>query len=110
MTFFKSGQNSAMSSGRCTLKCVFCELAGEPMRYAKSKQSGREERERVLRSTFPNFDEIMRARKEKGLPREDVLDAAVACWSALRLAVGKGQSLIESIPHDSAGLPMTIWV
>jgi predicted RNase H-like nuclease len=88
----------------------FRELAGEPMWYAKSKQSGREERERVLRSSFPNFDEIMGARKEKRLPLEDVLDAAVACWSALRLAAKAGRSVIEPIPQDSTGLQMTIWV
>ena len=39
-----------------------------------------------------------------------VLDAAVACWSALRLVEGKGRSLTYPIPRDSFGLPMTIWV
>ena len=38
------------------------------------------------------------------------LDAAVACWSALRLVEGKGRSLTYPIPRDSFGLPMTIWV
>jgi predicted RNase H-like nuclease len=88
----------------------FCELAGEPMRCAKSKQLGREQRQQALRRCFPSFDEVMRARGEKGLPLEDVLDAAVACWSALRLAAKKGRSLIEPIPQDSTGLQMTIWV
>ena len=88
----------------------FYELAGQPMRYSKSKPAGREEREQALRSCFPNFDSIIKAGREKRLPRTDVLDSAVACWSALRLAVGKGKSLIEPIPQDAAGLPMTIWV
>jgi predicted RNase H-like nuclease len=88
----------------------FCELAGQPMRYPKGKQPGREEREQALHSCFPNFDAVIKAGREKRLPLTDVLDAAVACWSALRLAVGKGRSLIEPIPQDSTGLPMTIWV
>ena len=88
----------------------FCELAGQPMRYSKSKQPGRAEREQALHRCFPNFELLVRAGREKRLPRTDVLDAAVACWSALRLAVGKGRSLIEPIPQDATGLPMTIWV
>ena len=80
------------------------------MRYAKSKQLGRDARERALRGCFPNFGRDHSARKEKRLPVEDVLDAAVACWSALRLAAGKGRSLIKPIPQDSTGLQMTIWV
>ncbi len=48
--------------------------------------------------------------RKEGLPLEDILDATVACWSALRLAEGKGRSLIEPVPRDTAGLPMTIWV
>jgi predicted RNase H-like nuclease len=88
----------------------FRELVGQPMRYPKSKQPGREEREQALHSCFPNFDEVIKAGREKHLPLTDVLDAAVACWSALRLAVGKGQSLTEPIPQDTTGLPMTIWV
>jgi predicted RNase H-like nuclease len=88
----------------------FRELAGQAMRHPKSKLLGREEREQALRGCFPNFDAVIKAGKEKHLPRADILDAAVACWSALRLAVGKGRSLIEPIPRDSTGLPMTIWV
>jgi predicted RNase H-like nuclease len=88
----------------------FCELAGQPMRYSKSKHPGREEREQALTSCFPNFDSVIIAGREKRLPLTDVLDAAVACWSALRLAVGKGRTLIEPIPRDATGLPMTIWV
>jgi predicted RNase H-like nuclease len=88
----------------------FCELAGQPMRYSKSKQPGREEREHALHSCFANFDSVVKAGREKRLPLTDVLDAAIACWSALRLAVGNARSLIEPIPYDATGLPMTIWV
>ena len=88
----------------------FCELAGHPMAYPKRKHEGRDERRQALCRCFPDLDTILDAGREKGLPLEDILDATVACWSALRLVEGKGRSLIEPIPHDATGLPMTIWV
>jgi predicted RNase H-like nuclease len=88
----------------------FCELVGHPMNYSKKKQSGREERRQALRRCFPDLDAILDAGRVAGLPLEDILDATVACWSALRLADGKGRSLIEPVLHDTTGLPMTIWV
>ena len=88
----------------------FCELAGRPMAYPKRKQEGRDERRQALRRNFPDLDAILDAGREERLPLEDILDATVACWSALRLVEGKGRSLIEPVPHDTTGLPMTIWV
>jgi len=88
----------------------FCELAGQPMTYKKSKPEGRKERQRALGRCFPDLDMIVKTGREQGLPLEDILDAAVACWSALRLAVGKGRSLVQPVPCDQTGLPMTIWV
>jgi predicted RNase H-like nuclease len=88
----------------------FCELTGDPMNYSKKKTQGGEEREQALRRHFKGFDAIIKGGREKRLPLEDTLDAAAACWSALRLAVGKGRSLIEPVPRDATGLPMTIWV
>ncbi len=88
----------------------FSELEGGPMDLSKRKQLGREHRKQALRRCFPDLDVILKAGHEEHLPLEDILDAAVACWTALRLAEGKGRSLIEPVPRDSAGLPMTIWV
>ena len=56
------------------------------------------------------MDELLEQGRRLGLPEVDVLDAAVACWSARRLADGKGRSLFEPVPLDSCELPMTIWV
>ena len=88
----------------------FCELAGRPMVYSKKRQPGRKERVQALSLPFSDIDVIVNDGRKEGLPLEDILDATVACWSALRLAEGKGRSLIEPVPHDTAGLPMTIWV
>ena len=89
---------------------VLCELVGRPMHHPKKKPEGRDERRQALSQQFPDLDAIIDAGREQGLPREDILDATVACWSALRLACGKGRSLIEPVPRDTTGLPMTIWV
>jgi predicted RNase H-like nuclease len=88
----------------------FLELVGRPMTHRKSSSQGREERRRALRVCFPDLHLIENAGREQGLPIEDVLDATVACWSALRLAAGKARSLPSDIPLDRTGLPMAIWV
>jgi predicted RNase H-like nuclease len=80
------------------------------MEYSEKKVQGRADREQALRRHLKGFDAIIKGGREKRLPLEDILDAAVACWSALRLAGDKGRSLIEPVPHDASGLPMTIWV
>lgn len=88
----------------------FHELAGKPMTHRKGSTAGRRERERELASLFPELDLIEKAGRDQGLPIEDILDATVACWSALRLARGEGRSLPDVIPLDTTGLPMAIWV
>jgi len=40
---------------------------------------------------------------------DDVLDAAVAAWSAQRIASGDGRSLPDPPERDSGGRPMAIW-
>jgi predicted RNase H-like nuclease len=88
----------------------FSELVGHPMTHRKASSQGRAERRRALSLCFPDLSVIENAGQAQGLPIEDILDAAVACWSALRLAVGKGRSLPSAVPLDSTGLLMAIWV
>lgn len=88
----------------------FRELVGAPMAHSKRKRAGREERRTALRGVFPDFDALEVSGRAQNIPVEDILDAAVACWSAQRLARGQGRSLAETIPIDSAGLAMAIWV
>jgi predicted RNase H-like nuclease len=88
----------------------FYELAGgKPMTNGKTSRLGKEERRAALGRAFPDLDVIEKAGRTQGLHVEDILDAAAACWSAERLAVGLGRSLPEDVPYDTTGLPMAIW-
>ena len=88
----------------------FAELVGKPMIHRKSSVAGREERRTALNRVLPNLRMVENAGREQGLPIEDILDATVACWSASRLAAGRGRRLPETVTLDSTGLPMVIWV
>jgi predicted RNase H-like nuclease len=88
----------------------FCELAGHPMSHRKSSGAGRQERRLALRSIFVEPDAIEKSGIDQGLPIEDIFDAAVACWSAWRLANGEARSLPAVAPLDATGLPMAIWI
>lgn len=88
----------------------FCQLVGKPMTHRKGKPAGREERRAALRRAFPEIEAILNAGRSVDLPVEDILDATVACWSALRLAAGHGRSIPDVAPLDATGLAMGIWV
>ena len=75
----------------------FSELAGVSMTHHKASTLGREERQRALALSFPQLHMIEKAGREQGLPMEDILDATVACWSAIRLAGGNGRSLPDVV-------------
>jgi hypothetical protein len=75
--------------------------AGSPRpTFAKRKSAGRAERRNALAQVF-DVDAILREAKHE-LRVEDVLDALVSCWSAMRLATGKGRCLVTD--------EITIWV
>jgi len=76
----------------------FSELAGMSMTHHKASTLGREERQRALALSFPQLHMIEKAGRDQGLPIEDILDATVACWSAIRLAGGKGRSCLTISP------------
>lgn len=88
----------------------FRELVGEPMLHRKGSTAGREERRLALTRVFPDLGAIERGGRALRLPIEDIWDAAVACWSAVRLAKGEARGLPDHIPFDATGLPMAIWV
>jgi len=65
----------------------FRELAGgKPLTHHKSKQWGRDERMNALARHLFDLKLTEKTGREYGLGVEDVVDAAVGCWSALRLA------------------------
>jgi predicted RNase H-like nuclease len=88
----------------------FSELVGVPMTHRKASILGREERQRALARSFPELHLIEKSGRDQGIPIEDILDATVSCWSALRLAGGNGRNLPDIVPFDVTGLPMAIWV
>ncbi len=104
---------------RSDLRCIvyevhpevcFRELTGRPMKHSKKSPAGRVERKQALGRYFSDIEVTLADGKKAGLRDEDNIDAAVACWSAIRLAEGRGRSLVESAPRDKQGLTMTIWV
>lgn len=87
----------------------FWALAGRPMRHQKKKPEGRSERRELLESIYgetviPETD----AFRDKGAQADDVLDAFVALWSALRIHREAAIALPEAARFDSFGLKMQI--
>lgn len=86
----------------------FYGLSGAPMAWRKTLAYGKDERRRALRPIFADIDRLERAGRAQDLPTADTLDAAVACWSALRLYRRKARR-VSAPQHDATGLPMAIW-
>jgi predicted RNase H-like nuclease len=77
-----------------------------PMRHSKSRLEGRRERLDLLREEFPLIDQHVN-RRDSGVGADDVLDAAVAAWSALRIWRGVAGSVCEPV-FDPKGLSVCI--
>jgi predicted RNase H-like nuclease len=81
-----------------------------PMRYRKTWPEGYEERAALLEATFhlpiwARDDARFIARPAQP---DDLLDATVAAWSALRMAEGIAERLPPDSPRDRRGLRMEI--
>jgi predicted RNase H-like nuclease len=68
----------------------FCALAGAPLSYSKHKPEGLAERRALLERAG-----ISVPPRPTGVPEADVLDAAVAAWSARRVATGEARAFPE---------------
>jgi predicted RNase H-like nuclease len=77
------------------------------MADSKKSADGRKERLDLLRSKFPMIDQRLQPRP-KGVGRDDLLDAAVAAWSALSLQRNEARQVCEP-ERDDRGLAATIW-
>ena len=86
----------------------FRAAAGRPMEFHKRKPGGFEERVDVLRAVLPWLNPVSQAQANslKGAGYDDVLDAAVAAYTALRIANGTAQIMPVSPDVDSRGLRM----
>jgi predicted RNase H-like nuclease len=85
----------------------FWSLAGErPMKHGKKTAAGVDER-LVLLSVFPNIEHHLQNRPAR-VGKDDLLDAAVAAWTALRICKGEAKQVCEP-ERDANGLETTIW-
>jgi predicted RNase H-like nuclease len=86
----------------------FRALAGRPLRARKKTWAGVWERVALLRSAGTELPaELGEAGKVGGV--DDVLDAAVVAWSALRIVSGKAKSLPRVAERVPDGGAMAIW-
>ena len=86
----------------------FWILAGRhPMAHRKKTQAGVAERLTLLRGVFPEIDRHLQNRPTK-VQKDDLLDAAVAAWTALRICRGVADRVCEP-ERDGKGLETTIW-
>jgi len=76
------------------------------MTHKKSSRQGREERLTILRKLFPAIDARLLELQGKCKP-DDVIDAAAAAWTALRLVNGEAKALSDP-EYDRRGLWMEI--
>jgi predicted RNase H-like nuclease len=97
-------------------KCVFeahpelsfWALAGEhPMAHGKNTKAGVKERLALLRSVFPDIERHLQNRPAT-VGKDDLLDAAVVAWTALRICKGEAKRVCEP-ERDANGLEATIW-
>ncbi len=89
----------------------FWAMAGEqPMPARKKSREGKAARQALLEEWL-KIEVLATARGgwlKKELADDDILDAAVALWTAERIVSGTALSLPAAPPHDATGLPMRI--
>ena len=87
--------------------CFWALAGGRPMTHRKKISDGVNERLALLRNVFPEIDQHLLHRR-LGVAKDDLLDAAVAAWTALRLSYGQARRVSEP-ERDSKGLDVAIW-
>jgi predicted RNase H-like nuclease len=83
----------------------FAGLAGRPLRHSKRSWNGQMERRRLLASAGIELPEELTAGQAAA---DDVLDAAIAAWSAGRKERGEAATLPADPPVQD-GRPVAIW-
>jgi predicted RNase H-like nuclease len=83
-------------------------LLGAPAAAPKKSWAGMAERRRALNDAGLNLDDVRgEAATRAGV--DDMLDAAVAAWSARRVLDGCAVIFPESAPMGPGGRPVAIW-
>jgi predicted RNase H-like nuclease len=83
----------------------FCALAGRHLVYSKHSWNGETERRRLLAAAGIDLPDKLSAGQAAA---DDVLDAAIAAWSAARYALGSAATL-PSDPPTVNGRSVAIW-
>jgi predicted RNase H-like nuclease len=96
---------------------AFQSLAGHPLQDRKKTVAGREARLHVL-ETIPGllfhgirgaFEQALHTCKRTDVAPDDILDAYVLMWTALRIRHAQAYRVPRIPPHDARGLRMEIW-
>ncbi len=88
----------------------FGRLAGTPLRAAKKTKEGQAARLALLaKAGFGDLPEWLDLFPRKHVARDDVIDAAVVCLTAMRRAKGAAERLPAQAPKDRYGIEMAIW-
>jgi predicted RNase H-like nuclease len=77
------------------------------MVHCKKTKDGVNERLDLLRPEFPAIDRHLENRPP-GVGKDDLLDAAVAAWTALRISNGEARRVCDP-EQDEKGLLVSIW-
>jgi predicted RNase H-like nuclease len=87
--------------------CFWAINHHRPMVHNKRNEAGVNERLNLLRNFFPDIQRHL-LNRPSGVGKDDLLDAAAAAWTALRLH--EGSALHVCNPElDEKGLAVTIW-
>lgn len=81
---------------------------GEAVVAGKRTAEGRAQRLALLAAQ--GFDEVdLALAAQRGVQRDDLVDAYAACWSARRIQGGRAVCLPDAPERDARGLRMEIW-
>ena len=102
-----------LPSSRCPVYEVhpevsFTVLLGTPAQASKKTWAGMVERRRALEGAGISLDHVDGVAAVRASP-DDMLDAAVAAWSAARIARGAGRSFPDPPVLDASGRRVAIW-
>lgn len=98
-------RDAAMTVAEVHPEVSFMALAGRPLRHAKTTWAGLEERRAILAGVGLAPEGELGDAGRFGAP-DDVLDAAVVCWSAARIAAGTAR-LLPDPPERFGDDPLT---